>query len=68
MVDDAYCAASLPALASYGDRERNAFNGSEARMAKQKQSDRNKKVQKQCRTEVLNSSGSRRLTVATWLC
>lgn len=36
MVDDAYCAASLPALASYGDRERNAFNGSGTRMAKQK--------------------------------
>lgn len=66
MVDDAYCAASLPALASYGDKERNAFNGSETSITEQKQNDR--KVHKQGRTEVLNSSGSRELTVATWLC
>ena len=29
MVEDMYCAASLPAWASYGTTERNAINGSE---------------------------------------
>ena len=47
MVDDAYCAALLPALASYGDKERSAFNGSETSIAEQKQN--NRKVHKQGR-------------------
>ncbi len=35
MVEDMYCAASLPALASYGTTERNAFNGSESKYRNQ---------------------------------